>query len=222
MAIVAEFTIPPGAIPGGDTLADMPEVTIELERIVPSADVALPFFWMFGGDADQFLEAIRAESDIEEIDVLAEIQHAALFKATWRPDDDVIRGIRTLEATIMEATGTATEWHFRVRAEDRERLLAFQKIFSDQDIPVQLERIYDLSEILETERPITDEQRETLLTAFEMGYFDQPRQVTQSELGEHFGISSQAVATRLRRGIRNMIGQTLKRPATDLDREVPY
>lgn len=219
MAIVAEFTIPPEAIPGGKTLTVMPDVRIELERIVPADQSALPFFWMFGGDTDAFIAEVESEAEIEEIRLLADIGHAALFEATWTPDAGVIQGIRTLHATIMVATGTSDEWYFQVRAENRERLLEFQQIFSNQDIPIQLERIYDLSEIVETERPLTDEQRETLIVAYEMGYFDQPRRVTQAELGEHFGISSQAVANRLQRGTRNLIRKSLLRSPTDHDRE---
>lgn len=219
MAIVAEFTIPPEAIPGGKTLTDMPEVRIELERIVPAHESALPFFWMFGADSDEFLAEFRTEPNIEEIDVLADIERAALFRATWTPDDAVIRGIRRLRATIMEATGTAEQWRFQVRADDRERLLDFQRIFRDQDIPVQLERIYDLSEVLDTDRPLTDEQRETLRVAYERGYFDRPRRVTQAELGEHFGVSSQAIATRLQRGTRNLVQKMLVSPPSDPGQE---
>lgn len=42
MSIVAEFTIPADALPGGDVLTDLPETVLELERIVPTAENALP------------------------------------------------------------------------------------------------------------------------------------------------------------------------------------
>jgi predicted DNA binding protein len=215
MAIVAEFSIPPEAVPGGATLTEMSDVRIELERIVPASGGVFPFFWMFGGDPEIFLTEFQTEPDIKEIHLLADVDHAALFSATWTPDDDVIQGIQTLRAAIMQATGTADEWHFQVRAPDREHLLDFQRLFEDQGIPVQLDRIYDFSEMLETDRPLTDAQRETLLVAYEKGYFDQPRQVTQAEIGEHFGISSQAVATRLQRGIRNLVRKMLATPTTE-------
>lgn len=44
MSIIAEFSIPPEALPGGDILTDMPNTTLELERIVPTEENALPFF----------------------------------------------------------------------------------------------------------------------------------------------------------------------------------
>jgi len=45
--------------------------------------------------------------------------------------------------------------------------------------------------------------------AYERGYFNLPRDVTMEELGEELGISQQAVASRLRRGIRNILAGTL-------------
>jgi predicted DNA binding protein len=45
--------------------------------------------------------------------------------------------------------------------------------------------------------------------AYDRGYFNSPRDVTMAELGEELGVSQQAIASRLRRGIRQVLGQTL-------------
>lgn len=212
MAVVAEFTIPPEAVPGGRALEDLQDVTVELERIVPTTGAALPFFWVFGEDAETFVERFGADPEIDDLEVLERLDGAILVKAAWRPDSAAIRGIQRLRATIMEATGTAEEWRFRVRGESRERLDEFRRLFTESDIPVRLERIYNYSEIAETERPLTDEQRETLLAAYRKGYFEQPRRVTQAELADEFGISTRAVSNRLRLGTRNLVAGTLVEP----------
>lgn len=67
--------------------------------------------------------------------------------------------------------------------------------------------------MVESERPVTPEQREVLVAAYEQGYFDQPRQVTQTELGQQFGISGRAVSNRLLRGTKNLISSNLLEPA---------
>jgi len=61
MSIVAEFSLPPRAIPGGETLESLPEATIELERLVPMGDAALPFFWVVDADPQRFRERFQAE-----------------------------------------------------------------------------------------------------------------------------------------------------------------
>lgn len=212
MSIVADFLIPPEAVPSGETLTEFPGATIQLERIVPTEERALPFFWVFDADPEAVLEHLRTEGEIAAVDMLAETDDGALFKAEWEAEAEVIEGIRALRATILEATGTTGGWLFQVRAEDRERLATFQRIFTDQGIPVEVRRIYNFAELVETGRSVTPEQRETLVAAYERGYFDQPRGITQEELGAEFDISGRAVSNRLRRGTRNLVASTLLEP----------
>lgn len=215
MSIVAEFVIPADAVPGGRTLGELPEATIELERIIPTGSAALPFFWMFGADPVVFCDRIQTEPEIANVDVLAEVDNGALFRATWTPEASIIGGIKALNATILTAIGSSEEWMFRVRAKNRERLAAFQQLFSEQDIPVELRRIYNFAELVDGDRPLTPEQRETLLAAYREGYFDQPRRVSQAELGKQFDISGRAVSNRLSRGMKNLIASALLEPVDD-------
>lgn len=106
-SIVAEFSIPVEAVPGGTSLAELPEATIQLERIVPSNDQVLPFFWVFNSDSRTFLEYLRTEPEIRDATVLAETAPGSLFHATWTPEAEVINGIKQLQATIIEAEGTS-------------------------------------------------------------------------------------------------------------------
>jgi predicted DNA binding protein len=56
---------------------------------------------------------------------------------------------------------------------------------------------------------LTERQYETVVSAYEHGYYDVPRKINQEELAEYFGISHQALSERLRRGHRNLIANTL-------------
>ena len=56
---------------------------------------------------------------------------------------------------------------------------------------------------------MTDAQQEALVLAYERGYFNTPRDVTMADLGEELGISQQAVASRLRRGVSAILGGPL-------------
>ena len=48
-----------------------------------------------------------------------------------------------------------------------------------------------------------------MVLAYKRGYFDTPRDVTMEDLGDELGISQQAVASRLNRGISAVLGSTL-------------
>lgn len=210
MSIVAEFTIPAGALPAGDVLQEMSDIRIELERVVPTSETALPFFWVWGSNPQEFMRRAEADQNMAKTRLLARVDDGALFRAEWSPDVAVIRGIKRLNATIIEATGSSDNWRFQLRTQEREAFSEFQRLFRDQGIPVELERIYDLGELIEgSRRALTDEQRETLIRAYREGYFRKPRETTQEELGEYFGISHRAVSERLRRGTRNLVASTL-------------
>lgn len=210
MSYVAEFTIPPESFPFGKTLVKMPDIEIRVDQIIPTDESALPFFWVSGCEPDEFMEYAENESEVAETRLLEQVEHVALFRAEWRPNADVIRGLKELDVTIVEAVGTAEHWRFEVRTEDRQTFAAFQETFEAKGIPITLDRLYNLEELINGEhRNLSPKQRETLLTAQQQGYFEKPRQITQDELAEQFGISRRAVSERLRRGVNNLISSTL-------------
>jgi predicted DNA binding protein len=48
-----------------------------------------------------------------------------------------------------------------------------------------------------------------VLLAYERGYFDSPRQITQAELAAELDITRQSVSSRLQRGLRRLVGNTM-------------
>lgn len=210
MSIVAEFTMPARALPAGDALVERPNIRIELERIVPTRESALPFFWVWGPEPEAFMEEAGTDPNVAKVELLDVVENGALFRAEWTPDAALIRGIEQLDATIVQATGTADHWRFEVRTQERAAFKGFQEVFQDHGISVDLNRLYDLDELVDGDgQSLTPEQRETLLTAYREGYFDQPRKITQEELSEQFEVSGRAVSDRLRRGIRNLVATSL-------------
>lgn len=210
MSIIAEFTIPAEALPGGKILAEMPQTVLELERIVPTKESAFPFFWVWSDDVDTFIQHTKNEDEIADIEVLDTVDEGALVRATWTPEADLVHAIKALKATILEAEATATEWFFRIRTDEQKAVATFQNTFTAHEIPVTLNRVYDFSKFASGEQyELTPIQRETLLMAYEEGYYEKPREITQQELGARLNITSRAVSDQLRRGTANLIASTL-------------
>lgn len=210
MSFVAEFTMPPEALPFGDTLKENPGTEIEVERIVPTQESALPFFWVWGLQPEVFMEQAEREPEIDSIHLLASVRDGTLFQAEWSPDAKLIQGIEQLRGVILESVGQPDQWRFVVRADSHDAFSDFQRVFQERGIPVTLERLYNLAELIEgSHRELTAEQREVLIAAYREGYFESPRETTQEELGEQFDISHRAVSDRLRRGTRNLVASTI-------------
>ena len=73
-----------------------------------------------------------------------------------------------------------------------------------------MQRVYSVSaDQIDMEYGLTSKQRETLITALEMGYFHVPRQTTQQELAEELGIQSSSTSETLRRATAELIANTL-------------
>lgn len=209
MGIIAEFVIPSGAVPGGETLATLPEATIRLERLIPSDGELRPIFWVTGVDSARFVDVAREEDGITDLQELVRLDRGVLYMAVWSPETPVVEGIETLRATILDAVGTADSWVFQIRADDRERVQEFLDVFAAQGIPVELKRLSSITEDDQSDPELTPKQRQTLVAALEMGYFENPTEVSQAEIGQRFGISGRAVSKRLRRGTKNLIRSTL-------------
>lgn len=218
MAIVAVFAVPAAEFALGEALQGDPELTIELERIVPSGQQLPPFFRAYDQGFEEFEAAAEELPAIERLTVLEREGNVGLFQAEWTERvSGFLHVVVETEATIIDAQGTADEWSFELRFPDRESLREFQSACDDRGVEASLQRLQRLTSLegagLADDRPpdygLTEKQLETLLLAFREGYFDDPREVTLDELAGTFDVSPRAVSQRLRRAVYNLVENTL-------------
>ncbi len=211
MATEASFTVPSETFPLGTVFEALPGVTVELERIIPGVDVVIPYFWVRGADTTDIKAAFSEHEGVKEIRLIDSVEDEYLLRVEWMPD--YVGILTTLTETgvmLIEAVGTDEQWTFKIRGDMRADVAEFQQLCRERNIPITLTAVHALTPVeTATEKTLTDAQQEALELAYERGYFESPRQVTMEELGEELGISQQAVASRLRRGTRNILGQTL-------------
>lgn len=195
----------------GRTLNVEFDVTITLEEVIPTGNRAMPYFWVSGDGVDEFEEAVQSDPTVEEIHQHLRLTDSALYRAKWSERvQSLLYSIAEEEGTILDGVGAAGTWQFTLRFPDRERLSNFRQRCVDLDIPLDVQRVYSVSaDRIETEYGLTGKQRETLLTALEMGYFNVPRETTQEELAEALGIQSSSASETLRRATAELIANTL-------------
>ena len=211
MATEATFTVPSDEFPLGTVFNELPGVTVRLERVVPGTDVVIPYFWVRGSHSEDIVGAFSEHPGVRNIELVDSVEDEYLLRAEWVADYGGILGTLTeTDVPLIGATGTDEQWTFEIRGDDRGDVADFQQCCREQDIPITLTSLHALTPVeTATEAAITDEQQEALHLAYERGYFETPREITMTELGEELGISQQAVASRLRRGTRRILGSTL-------------
>lgn len=102
------------------------------------------------------------------------------------------------------------EWELRMRFDDRECLTQFQDYCDEQNIAFELSRLYEISNPRSgAQFGLTRMQYNALTTAWEMGYFETPRDVTLTEIADELGITEQSLSQRLRRAYHTLIAHTL-------------
>ncbi|MFW5903551.1 MAG: helix-turn-helix domain-containing protein [Halolamina sp.] len=211
MATEATFTVPSDAFPLGSVFETLPDVTVELERIIPGRDVVIPYFWVVGTTVNDIEGAFSDHPGVEEISLVDSVEDQYLVRVAWDTDyEGVLSTLTETGIPLMKAIGTNQQWTFDIRGDDQTDIASFQRRCRELDIPITLTKLHALTPIeSDTEAALTEPQQEALVLAYDRGYFESPREVTMTELGDELGISHQAVASRLRRGIKHILGTTL-------------
>lgn len=211
MATEATFTVPSDQFSLGTIFEQLPDVTVELERIIPARDVVIPYFWVRGTPVDDIEGAFTEHPGVKRIDLVDSVADEYLLRVEWAVDyEDVLTALTETKIALIEATGTNQQWTFEIRGDARTDIATFQSRCRELDIPVTPTELHALTPVeTATEEALTETQQEALVLAFERGYFESPREVTMEDLGDELGISHQAVASRLRRGIKHILGSTL-------------
>lgn len=213
MTSVGEFTLPAAEFPLGRVFDDRPEVTLELDRVVPSGDTVMPYFWVHApdGDLDGVLAVFTGLPELRSVVLMDDLGERGLFRAEWEPDYlGIMRAVDEAGVTVLAASGSKDGWVFELRAATGEDLSTFQQYCRDHGIDVTLTRLSRLTETpTDTEYDLTPDQQEALALAYQEGYYAEPRETDQETLAAELGITRQALSARLRRGYRNLIENTV-------------
>jgi predicted DNA binding protein len=207
MSVIAEFSLAPERFPLGAAIEANPDLRITFGTSVPLGERYIPYLWVTTQNVDSFERLARADEHVDDLVQIDEIGGQALYRIDWsKREHELVHAIQEAKAEILEAT-SETVWNFRVLFFDHTRLAQFGNACREDQIPIQINHVYQLTEsaIPEPKSSLTPAQLKAITLAFERGYYSIPRKVTAKDLGEELGISDSAVTERLRRAMRNLI-----------------
>ncbi|RBI58760.1 DNA-binding protein [halophilic archaeon] len=213
MAILSEFNIPATEFVLTETLVAVPDMHIEIQRVVAGSDRITPYFWASGGDFNEFEQELEKDETVN--DVLTIDDHKGnerFYRVIWdMKSPSIIGALTEAEATVLEASsGDNGEWRLRVLFPLQEDLAEFRNYCLENGIQFEVKRVYSSENPQEeAEYGVTDLQREALVAAFHADYFQVPRGKSMTELAEEISISRNALSARLRRGQHNLLSHTL-------------
>jgi len=211
MATEATFTIPSDEFPLGCVFERFPDVSVHLERVIPAGDLVVPYFWVRGTTAEDIEDVFTGQPGVKSIRLVDTVEDQRLLRAEWEQDySGIMQALTESAAVLIDGNGTNKQWTFEIRGNDRSEIADFHQHCQELDIQPTLTELHALTPIsTDTEKALTEPQEEALILAYERGYYQTPREVTLKELSDELGITQQAVASRLRRGIEQILGETL-------------
>lgn len=218
MSVIAELQIA-GDFALSELLRELPDVRMELERVIPSGDQTIPLIWIHAADPEPAAQKLRDHRLVKSITQLDTFEDRALYRMEWAEEpDSVFTEIRTQRAALLDGVGVDESWEFELRFPTHDALSEFHAHCNEAGIPLTINRIYRPSDTESSTRyGLTDVQYDTLLQALKQGYFNIPREIETTELAAQYGISDQAVTERLRRGMTNVLTQIFVLPDDDDD-----
>ncbi|MCU4742673.1 helix-turn-helix domain-containing protein [Halobacteria archaeon AArc-m2/3/4] len=171
------------------------------------------------GDTDRALEAaLEADHTVADPTRIATFAERTIYRVRVSTDLELVPPSWTVEwsAFTFRIVASDRDWILRVHLPDRDALVAFNDYCRRNDISFRVAQLYESDSVDELATiGLSDQQRDILLTALYVGYYDIPRQGTQEDIADQLGISTSAVSQRLRRAVAQLIVTMLDLRQTD-------
>ncbi|WP_096393170.1 helix-turn-helix domain-containing protein [Halorubrum trapanicum] len=222
MGLIAEFRMTSEQLPLADVAAAIPEATVEFESVQVRPSGAPTFIVRVadaGGDAADAAFA-GADSVTDHSLVVAD---GTTRRYRCRPTGDPPADMELLadNGSIPDRVlATPGGWEERRWFADRDEFDQFRAFCRSNDYELRLDRLVETDDGSAGEetgpfgtagrswpREMTDPQREVLVTAHEMGYFDTPRTATMADVADELGVSSASLSERLRRAQDHLVAE---------------
>jgi hypothetical protein len=209
MSLVVDFRLQGEAIDVTEAAAAVPDVTLEIQEWQRDEGLLFWYVWASGDDLDRVTAAFEALSHVEDVLVMNDAGSVRLYRITLVPNIEPPMDL-LVEGTLTEGY-IEPEWlRLSGRCTGRDVLVGTWNYLRKNGIDVTVDSLRRPSDDPGSGR-LTDAQFEALVTAYDLGYFDESTQVTHAEIADELGISRSSLSSRLRRAEQRLVKQELER-----------
>ncbi len=169
-------------------------------------------FWVECDNFEAVEDALADDPAVTNPTILADMGDRRFYRVDFTPVGDktnLMPELVSVGSVLQSAVGTRNGWRCRARFPHRGALEHVHQFCGDHDIDFTFERLYEATGRGEINFALTEAQREILIEASESGYLAVPRECSLAELGNRLGIGDSSASERFRRGVNQLIQQTL-------------
>lgn len=185
------------------------ETTVRPESPVLGTDRF--FFTGHGGDHAAFEDALADDPTVAASSLVTEFADRRVYRADLTDcGRERLSPFAAADAYVHAARGTHDGWTIRMELPDRDAFVDFSRTCRAADVDLSLREMRDTGGVESYhDFGLSPEQERIIRTAYETGYFEVPRQVSQTDLAGSFDLSTSAVSQHLRRATAELVGNTL-------------
>jgi len=213
---IAEITLTHPELVLTETTTAVPEMRVILEyQTIATSGTYYLFFEVSGEDFPAFERAIDADPTITEWTTIVDGADFRVYRMLLASAEQlVLPKAAAIGLRVLHAEAGDGGWIGTLETPDSASLTEFRQLCADHGVTFRVNRLYHPTA---TERGetgaygLTPVQLETLVTALEAGYFEEPRGASVEDLASQLSVSSSAVSGRLRRGLKSLLENTVGR-----------
>jgi len=189
----------------------VPDAIIETRyHAATDHDIPYLFYGVECDDFEAFDAALADDTSVSNPVVIAEGDGDRLYRVVPTPELLVVPELTKRGGAMLSGYCQDGAWYGRYQFPDRDTLVAMREFCHDNDVTFDVQQLYHADGPSDWGGAgLTDPQREALLVAYEVGYFDDPRSSNLEDIADRLGISSTAVGRRLRRGTASLVQAVL-------------
>lgn len=199
-----------------ETLAEIPNLRAEIQPAVlysHGSEAPVRLLWAECDDFEALDSSIRSDDSLRNVGLVAALEERQewLFRTEWEPEAASLPLLTAADAIILDARSHSTEWEVRIFFSDRQTLSRAFEACRDRGTDIRILRVQEATNVGRSNRTdLTSKQYEALVVAYQLGYYEIPREASGEAVAEALNISHQALSERLCRGHRNLIGSLLQ------------
>ena len=169
------------------------------------------FYRVRSADFGRFEDGLRNDHTIGEFERVIETRgEKAIYSFEYTEEAKIISPIiSSANGVILDMQNDGSGWILTVWMPNRKNLAPLWEYAELNGIDIDLLRVNEYASLGSTDAGLTDSQREALLVALELGYYEDPRNVTLTDVAAALDISQPAASGLLRRGTKRLIVSSL-------------
>jgi len=208
--IVAEVSLSGPDLLLSPTIKAVSDVTIETEHLTGTTPKHL-FISVRGEDFETFERELQQDYTVAEPVLVETYEGRRVYRLEPVSTVKLIAPrCPELDARILDVESGDGGWVVRMQIPTRQALVSFREYCLENDVTFRVNQLGNATDHKETDVVgLTEKQKQLLRMAFECGYYEIPRRISQNELAHELDISTSAISQRLRRDTEQLIGSAL-------------